>query len=149
MTQKLLILLFFLGSLFLHSQNVIWKTNATEAIVSSDEQRKPLLIFFTASGLSQSVQNEVFATSDFADWSNSNIVLLKLDLSDSSLSNEEKEQNFKLKAALDIQDLPQSCLVTAFIRRNNPNISKLGLIEYKTGGAKKWISDAKRVLRGE
>lgn len=149
MTQKLPILLFFLGSFFLHSQNLTWKTSATDAIVSSDEQRKPLLIFFTASGLSQSIQNEVFGTTDFADWSNSNVVLLKLDLSDSSLSNEEKEQNFRLKAALGIEELPQACLVTASIRKNKPNISKLGLVEYKTGGAKRWISDAKRVLRGE
>ncbi|OMQ08413.1 hypothetical protein [[Flexibacter] sp. ATCC 35103] len=149
MKQKLLTLLFFLGSFFLHSQSLVWKTNMNEAIISSDEQRKPLLILFTSSGISQKIQNEVFATTDFADWSDNNVVLLKLDLSDSALSNEEREQNSKLKDALGIEELTQVCLATASIRKNKPTINKLGLLEYKLGGAKKWISDAKMILNGE
>ncbi len=120
-----------------------------DAIKVCDEQRKPLLIFFTATGISQAIQNDVFATPDFADWSDNNIVLLKLDLSDSALSDEDKEQNRKLKEALGIDELPQVCLATASIRRNKPTINKLGLLDYKFGGAKKWISDAKAILSGE
>lgn len=119
-----------------------------EAILKSDEERKPLLIFFTASGISQSIQNEVFATPDFVDWSNS-VVLLKLDLSDSTITDTEKDQNLKLKEALGIEELPQVCLATASVRKNKPTINKLGLLDYKFGGAKKWISDAKKVIRGE
>ncbi|OXG09489.1 hypothetical protein BC749_101960 [Flavobacterium araucananum] len=149
MARKLLILLFFLGSFFLHSQSLAWKTNMNDAIVASDEQRKPLLIFFTTSGISQLIQNEVFATTDFADWSGDNVVLLKLDLSDSTLSESDKEQNLKLKEALGIDELPQVCLVTASIRKNKPTINKLGLLGYKVGGAKKWIADAKSIINGE
>lgn len=148
MKQKLLTLLFFLGSFFLHSQSLVWKTNMNEAIISSDEQRKPLLILFTSSGISQKIQNEVFATTDFADWSDNNVVLLKLDLSDAA-SNEEREQNNRLKEALGVEELTQVCLATASIRKNKPTINKLGLLEYKLGGAKKWISDAKMILNGE
>ncbi|KQB38477.1 hypothetical protein [Flavobacterium aquidurense] len=148
MIQKLLTLLFFLGSFFLHSQSLVWKTNMNEAIISSDEQRKPLLILFTSSGISQKIQSEVFATTDFADWSGENVVLLKLDLSDAA-SNEEREQNNRLKEALGIEELTQVCLATASIRKNKPTINKLGLLEYKLGGAKKWISDAKMILSGE
>ena len=106
MKQKLLIFLFILGSSFLHSQNLVWKTNMIDALKRCDEQRKPLLIFFTSSGISQSIQNEVFATRDFLDWSNKNIILLKLDLSDTTLSPEDREQNVKLKEALGIEELP-------------------------------------------
>jgi hypothetical protein len=149
MTPKLLILLFFLGSFFLQAQNLVWKTNMNDAIKMCDDERKPLLIFFTASGTSQKIQSEIFATPDFMDWSSENIILLKLDLSDPSISSEEKEQNVKLKEALGIDELPQVCLATASIRRNKPTINKLGLLEYKMGGAKKWISEAKIILRGE
>lgn len=149
MTQKLLILLLFLGSSFLHSQNLVWKTDMNDAFLMSDEQRKSLLIFFTATGTSQSIQNEVFATPDFAVWSRDNVVLLKLDLSDSSVSEAVKEQNFKLKNALGVEDLPQVCLAIVSIRKNKPTINKLGLLAYKFGGAKQWIDDARVMLRPE
>ena len=149
MKQKLLIFLFILGFSFLHSQNLAWKTNMNDALKMCDEQRKPLLIFFTSVGISQAIQNEVFATSDFLDWSEKNIILLKLDLSDGSLSAEEREQNVKLKEALGIEELPKVCIATASIRRNKPTINKLGLLEYNTGGAKKWISEVKAILNGD
>lgn len=149
MKQKLLIIFFTFGSFFLHSQSLFWKTNMNDAIKLCDEERKPLLIFFTASGISQTIQNEVFATPDFIDWSEKSVVLLKLDLSDPAISDEDKEQSVKLKEALGINDLPQVCLATASIRRNKPTINKLGLLEYKIGGAKKWISEAKSILSGE
>lgn len=149
MKQKLLIFLFILGFSFLHSQNLAWKTNMNDALKMCDEQRKPLLIFFTSAGISQAIQNEVFATRDFLDWSEKNIILLKLDLSDASLSAEEREQNVKLKEALGIEELPKVCIATASIRRNKPTINKLGLLEYNTGGAKKWISEVKSILNGD
>ena len=149
MKQKLLIFLFILGFSSLHSQNLSWKTNMNDALKMCDEQRKPLLIFFTSAGISQAIQNEVFATRDFLDWSEKNIILLKLDLSDASLSAEEREQNVKLKEALGIEELPKVCIATASIRRNKPTINKLGLLEYNTGGAKKWISEVKSILNGD
>lgn len=148
MKQKLLFLLFFFGSFLLHSQSVLWKTNMNEAILLSDEERKPILIFFTAGPISQQMQNEVFATPDFIDWSE-NVVLLKLDLSDAAIPSTEREQNLRLKEALGVEELPQVCLATASVRKNKPTINKLGLLDYKEGGVKKWVSEAKRVLRGE
>ncbi len=76
MTKKLLILLFFLGSFFTHAQNVVWRTNMTDAIAISNEQRKPMLILFTASGVPENLQNEIFKTPDFAVWSRDNVVLV-------------------------------------------------------------------------
>lgn len=146
MAKKLLTLLFFLGSFLLHSQNLIWNTDLSDAFIMSDAQKKPLLIFFTAANAGQKIQNEVFSTPDFAVWSRDNVVLLKLDLSDTSLTDADKEKNVMMKNALGVQELPQVCLVMITIRKNKPTINKLGVLGYQVGGAKKWIADSSAIL---
>lgn len=146
MAKKLLTLLFFLGSFLLHSQNLVWNTDLSDAFIMSDAQKKPLLIFFTAANAGQKIQNEVFSTPDFAVWSRDNVVLLKLDLSDTSLTDADKEKNVMMKNALGVQDLPQVCLVMITIRKNKPTINKLGVLGYQVGGAKKWIADSSAIL---
>lgn len=146
MTRKLLFLLFFLGSFFLHSQNLLWKTDMNDAIVASDSQKKPLLIYFTASGISQKIQTDIFATPDFAVWSRDNVILVKLDLSDANASDVVKEQNAKLKNALGINELPQVCLLMASVRKGKTTFNNLGLVPYRQNGAKAWISDANLIL---
>jgi hypothetical protein len=146
MTRKLLTLLFFLGSFLLHSQNLVWNTDLSDAFIMSDAQKKPLLIFFTAATAGQKVQNEVFNTPDFAVWSRDNVVLLKLDLSDTTITDAEKEKNLMMKNALGIEEIPQVCLVMITIKKNKPTISKMGVLAYKMGGAKKWISDSNSIL---
>ncbi|OXG09488.1 hypothetical protein BC749_101959 [Flavobacterium araucananum] len=146
MTKKLLILLFFLGSLFLHSQNLAWKTDMNDAIVASDAQKRPLLILFTATGLSQRMESEIFATPDFAVWSRDNVILVKLDLSDSEASDVVKDQNVKLKNALGINELPQVCLLMASVRKGKTTFNNMGLVPYRQGGAKAWIADANLIL---
>ncbi|MFH7016594.1 thioredoxin family protein [Flavobacterium sp. FlaQc-47] len=146
MTKKLLILLFFLGSYFLHSQSLVWRTNMTDAIAISNEQRKPMLILFTASGVPDNLQNEIFKTPDFAVWSRDNVVLVKLDLSDSSADQSDKEQNIKLKNAFGVEDLPEVCFASASVRKNKTTFSALGKIAYKPGGAKAWIAESNLIL---
>ena len=109
MTKKLLILLFFLGSFFMHAQNLVWRTNMDDAIAISNEERKPMLILFTAPGISENLQNEVFKTPDFAVWSRDNVVLVKLDISDKNIDEGIREQNLKLKAAFGVEELPEVC----------------------------------------
>ncbi|WP_134147970.1 thioredoxin family protein [Flavobacterium sp. 270] len=146
MTKKLLILLLFLGSFFMHAQNLAWRTSMTDAIAISNEQNKPMLILFTASGVSDNLQNEVFKTPDFAVWSRDNVILVKLDLSDSSASDGDREQNLKLKAAFGVEDLPEVCYALASIRKNKTTFSALGKLAYKPGGAKAWIAEANAIL---
>ncbi|KAF2515975.1 thioredoxin domain-containing protein [Flavobacterium foetidum] len=146
MTKKLLILLFFLGSFFMQAQNLAWRTNMTDAIAISNEQKKPMLIFFTAAGVSDNLQNEIFKTPDFAVWSRDNVVLVKLDLSDSSADQSEKEQNLRLKDAFGVQDLPEVCFAMASVRKNKTTFSALGKIAYKPGGAKAWIAESNLIL---
>jgi len=146
MTKKLLILLFFFGSFFMHAQNLVWRTNMTDAIAISNEQRKPMLILFTASGVPENLQNEIFKTPDFAVWSRDNVVLVKLDLSDINADDSDKEQNIKLKNAFGVQDLPEVCFASASVRKNKTTFNALGKIAYKPGGAKVWIAESNAIL---
>lgn len=147
MIKKLLILLFFLGSFFMQAQNnLVWKTNIADAIALSNEQRKPMLILFTASGVPENLQNEIFRTPDFAVWSRDNVILVKLDLSDNSASDSDKEQNVKLKNAFGVEELPQVCFASASMRKNKTTFSALGKIAYKPGGAKAWIAESNALL---
>ncbi|MDL2141336.1 MULTISPECIES: hypothetical protein [Flavobacterium] len=146
MTKKILILLFFLGSIFMQAQNLVWKTNMTDAIALSNEQKKPMLILFTASGVPENLQNEIFKTPDFAVWSRDNVILVKLDLSDSTADESDREQKLKLKNAFGVEDLPEVCFASASIRKNKTTFSALGKIAYKPGGAKAWIAESNAIL---
>ncbi|BFM43330.1 hypothetical protein CFS9_19710 [Flavobacterium sp. CFS9] len=146
MTKKILILLFFLGSIFMQAQNLVWKTNMTDAIALSNEQKKPMLILFTASGVPENLQNEIFKTPDFAVWSRDNVILVKLDLSDSTADESDKEQKLRLKSAFGVEDLPEVCFASASIRKNKTTFSALGKIAYKPGGAKAWIAESNAIL---
>ncbi|MBW1657214.1 thioredoxin family protein [Flavobacterium quisquiliarum] len=146
MTKKLLILLVFFGSFVMQSQNLAWRTNMTDAIAISNDQKKPMLILFTASGVPENLQNEIFKTPDFAVWSRDNVVLVKLDLSDMNASDSDREQNVKLKNAFGVQDLPEVCFAMASVRKNKTTFSALGKIAYKPGGAKAWIAESNSIL---
>lgn len=146
MIKKLPILLFFLGSFFMQSQTLAWRTSMTDAIAISNEEKKPMLILFTASGVPDNLQNEVFKTPDFAVWSRDNVILVKLDLSDASASDGDKEQNLRLKSAFGVEDLPEVCYALASTKKNKTTFSSLGKLAYKPGGAKAWIAEANAIL---
>jgi len=118
----------------------------TDAIAISNELRKPMLILFTATGVPDNLQNEIFKTPDFAVWSRDNVVLVKLDLSDVNASDSDKEQNVRLKNAFGVVDLPEVCYASASIRKSKTTFSALGKIAYKPGGAKAWISESNAIL---
>jgi len=143
---KKLLLLFFLGSFFVQAQTLAWRTSMTDAIAISNEQRKPMLILFTASGVPDNLQNEIFKTPDFAVWSRDNVVLVKLDLSDMNASDGDREQSVKLKNAFGVEELPEVCFAMATVRKNKTTFSALGKIAYKPGGAKAWIAESNTIL---
>jgi thioredoxin-related protein len=146
MTKKLLILLVFFGSFLSHSQNVVWRTNMTDAIAISNDEKKPMLILFTAAGVADNLQNEIFKTPDFAVWSRDNVILVRLDLSDVNASDGDKEQNVRLKEAFGVVDLPEVCFASASVKKNKTTFSALGKITYKPGGAKPWITESNTIL---
>ena len=146
MIKKLLLLILFLGSISFQAQNV-WRTTIDDAIKASNEQRKPMLIFFTALGVPNNLQNEVFNTPDFVIWSRDNVILVKLDLSDNNnVADYDKEQNLKLKNAFGVQELPQVCFAKASIRKSKTTFQALGKSGYKPGGVRAWISESDAIL---
>lgn len=146
MNRKLLILLFFLITIVAKSQGLEWKTNMTDAIALSNEERKPMLILFTATNASENLQNEVFKTSDFEKWSRKNVILVKLDLSDTAVSSEVRDQNIKLKNAFGVVDLPEVCYASATIRKGKTTFNALGKLPYNSGGVNAWITDSNLIL---
>lgn len=146
MTRKLLILLFFLITVSALSQNLDWKTNITDAITASNEQRKPMLLFFTAAGVSEALQNEVFKTPDFEKWSRKNVILVKIDLSDSSIDNDTREQNLRLKNAFGVENIPEVCFANGVVRKGKTSFNTLGKMSYNSAGAKAWISDSNLII---
>ena len=109
----------------MNSQNVIWKTDINDAVTASAEKRKPLLIFFTSQGVSPQLQNEIFSTRDFEEWSHKNVILVKLDLSDPSISDAAREQNLRLKNAFGIEEIPQVCFSEVTSRKGKTNFNSL------------------------
>ncbi|KLT71504.1 MULTISPECIES: hypothetical protein [Flavobacterium] len=145
MNRKLLLLLFFLVTFLMNAQNAGWTTNVTDAIALSAEQRRPMLILFTAASASDNLQEEVFGTPEFEKWSRKNVILVKLDLSDFS-SSLIKEQNVRLKNAFEIIELPQVCIVNGAIRNGKTTFDMLGKVSYRNGGARSWISECDSIL---
>ncbi|MFD2943178.1 thioredoxin family protein [Flavobacterium notoginsengisoli] len=149
MPQKLLILLFFFSSFFASAQSITWRTDINDAVAASAEKRKPLLIFFTGQGVNPQLQNEIFSTRDFEEWSRKNVILVKLDLSDLSIPDQTKEQNLRLKNAFGIEEIPQVCFSEVTVRKGKTNFNKLGLISYRSSGVKSWISESNLILNPE
>ena len=149
MVRKLLILLFVLASFSMKSQNILWKTNFNDAITMSNEEKKPLLIYFTIAGAPVKIESEIFKTPDFAVWSRDNVILVKLDLSDESVSDAIREQNMKIKNAFGVEELPQVCFALASVRKGKTTFNALGKVSYKPGGPKLWIKDCELLLHPE
>jgi hypothetical protein len=149
MTRKLLIPLFFITSFFAEAQNIVWKTNFNDAITVSNDEKKPMLIYFTIDGAPKNIETEIFKTPDFAVWSRDNVVLVKLDLSDQSVSEAVRDQNIKIKNAFGVEELPQVCFAMASVRKGKTTFNALGKVAYKPGGAKPWINDCNLLLRPE
>lgn len=146
MTQKLLILLFFLSTFLMESQNLVWKTSISDAVTISNEERKPMLILFTTNYASNDLQSEVFETPDFEKWAGKNVILVKLDLSDPNVPADMREQNVLLKNAFGVEELPEVCFANASIRKGKTFFDSLGKVHYSSGGAKRWISDSNYIL---
>ncbi|ABQ04456.1 MULTISPECIES: hypothetical protein [Flavobacterium] len=149
MSRKLLTLFLFLTACIAESQNLEWKTDMTEAINLSNEQRKPMLILFTSAGASDALQNEVFKTIDFEKWSRKNVILVRLDLSDPNIASEVREQNIRLKNAFGVENVPEVCYASATIRKEKTNFNTLGKLTYSSGGVKTWITNSDLILNPE
>ncbi|MBE0392584.1 hypothetical protein BJQ96_02440 [Flavobacterium sp. PL0002] len=148
MIKKLLFSFLLLFCFSMNSQVINWNTDVVSAIPISNSERKPMLLLFTDDYSSKGVlEAQIFNTLDFALWSRDNVILVKLDLTDSP-NNEFLERNLSLKKAFGVQEVPTICFSKADIRKERINYQLIGKTGYRPGGVKAWIANAKQVLSG-
>ncbi|MBK0370677.1 thioredoxin family protein [Flavobacterium agrisoli] len=147
--NKTLLFLLFIFSGYLHAQGVEWKTNINDAIVLSSKTRKPMLILFTANNLDRELQSQVFNTYDFTDWAKKEVILVRLDLSDSALDEQTKEDNMKLKNAFGVNQIPTVCYTKANFRNNKTTFQFMGKVIYDHKGLRSWMNQSENVLNHE
>lgn len=146
MIKKLLFSLLLLFCFSMNSQVLNWNTDVVSAIPVSNKERKPMLLLFTDDDASKGVlEVQIFNTLDFALWSRDNVILVKLDLTDSP-TNEFLDRNLSLKKAFGVQEVPTICFSKADIRKERINYQLLGKTGYRSGGVKAWISNTKEIL---
>lgn len=148
MNKKLLLTLVLLFCLSAQSQVINWNLDVSAAIEMSNKQNKPLLLLFTDSKSDKTALNtQIFNTLDFAVWARDNVILVKVDLSSTSL-NDFLDGNLSLQKAFGVEQLPTVCFARARLRKDKVNYELIGKTGFKAGGVKVWIEDAQAILRG-
>jgi len=123
-----------------------WLTNLEEAQEIAAEKDLPIFVDFTGSdwcGWCKKLENEVFSKSDFIEYANENLVMLKIDFPKyKQQSTEIKTYNQALLQKYDIQGFPTILLL-------NAEGEVLGRTGYQYGGSDKYIEHIKGILGQE
>lgn len=158
--KKLLSLILFIGIFAVanaqEAKELVWHTNFNEAKRIAEEQKKPLLMFFTGSdwcGWCKRLQSEVFTKSEFTDWASENVVLLELDFPRTKeLDKDTQMQNYFLQQKLGVRGFPTIWFVS-FKKGEQEGIIAvdqiLGSTGYVRGGSKAWIDTAETIIHKE
>lgn len=150
MKKKIILFLLFLNLSYANAQELVWHTDANNAITESNRKNKPLLLFFTGSdwcGWCIRLQKEVFKQPEFAKWAKDNVVLLELDFPRKTSQPENiRNQNFQIQQVFGVRGYPTIWFVNAQLDNQKVNFAKLGSIGYVAGGPEKWLESAKTIL---
>jgi protein disulfide-isomerase len=128
----------------LKADTALW-LDYDQALRSSRETGKPVLLFFTGSDWCpwcQRLNDEVFETDEFRDWAATNISLVEVDFpQEKKLPGDRRIINETLKKTYDsrIKGFPTAL----FIDGNGTVLGRLG---YEGGGPKPWIKKASQVI---
>ncbi len=121
-----------------------WHQSLGDALSDAKSSGRPLLIDFTGSDWCHwciKLDEEVFETSEFKEWAEKNVVLLKLDFPQSTtLEKELVKQNQSLQQIFAVRGFPTVVFV-------EPTGKLLGRYGYDKGGPKNWISKAESMIR--
>lgn len=119
--------------------SLVWYTDANQAQLLSNKQKKPIFGFFTGSdwcGWCKKLQNDVFAKKEFIKWANKHVILLELDFPRSKqLSPELAKQNNELQQVFKVAGYPTIWLfyITTDEATQKRNINSLGSLGYPSG----------------
>jgi protein disulfide-isomerase len=125
------------------SDSLNWKTDLNEALATAKKENKVVLINFTGSDWCQwckRLSDEVFSKSEFEDFANKNLVLVKIDFPRNiEQSNSTKYYNQQLANMYGIEGFPTIILLD----KDGRGILKTGYIQ---GGVKNYIQELKQYM---
>lgn len=118
----------FLGCIGSMQGAVKWETNYKEALASSKQENKPLLLFFTGSdwsGTAMRMKQEILDAASFQNQVATRFICLEVDFPQHSLLSQERlEQNNLLKERFEIKEWPSLLLLDSQERE----IARLGYL---------------------
>ncbi|QQS36239.1 MAG: thioredoxin family protein [Ignavibacteriales bacterium] len=123
--------------------NLEWETNLESAIKKAKAENKSILVNFTGSDWCvwcQRLSNEVFSQSEFEEYANEKLVLVKLDFPrDIKQTQETKLYNNQLLQRYGVQGFPTIILLNS----SGVMIAQTG---YQPGGAANYVMHLKSYL---
>lgn len=130
------LILFLIGCGNTTKDDLNWETNLEAALQKAKKENKAVLVNFTGSDWCQwcfRLSDEVFSQKTFADYAESNLILVKLDFPRKlEQSMETKLYNQQLAQQFGIQGFPT---IVLFNKSGQP-VGKTG---YQQGGAENYI----------
>lgn len=152
LTLSLLFISFL--SLSFSQEKLVWHEDLKEAITISQNENKPLMLFFTGSdwcGWCIRLQKEVFFKPEFTKWAAENVVLVELDFPRKKAQSQElRAQNAQLQQQFQVRGYPTIWFVKADKNSSGQvNLSQLGRTGYVKGGPAAWIATANQQLAGK
>lgn len=125
------------------SDSLKWKTDLNEALAVAKKENKVVLINFTGSDWCQwckRLSDEVFSKSEFKDFADENLVLVKIDFPRNiEQSNATKYYNQQLANMYGVEGFPTIILLD----KNGQGILKTGYVQ---GGAENYIQELKQYM---
>lgn len=151
MKKKIVLLFFLLGLTTTQAQETLtWHTNLDKAIAISNEESKPIFMFFTGSdwcGWCIRLQKEVFKTPEFEAWAKEKVVLLELDFPRRTIQSDElRIQNGNLQQFFQVAGYPSIWITKALTIDGKTSFEKIGITGYLAGGPKPWLANADTIL---
>lgn len=129
-------LLLFANGCNKSGDNLPWETNLEKALTDAKVKNKKVLVNFTGSDWCvwcKRLTKEVFSTSAFEEFSEENLILVKIDFPESiPQSPEVKAYNNQLAARFGIEGYPTIVVL-------DMNGKTLGVTGYLPGGPEKYI----------
>ena len=151
MKKVTIILILFLASFSSYAQEELtWHTDLNKAIEISNQESKPLFLFFTGSdwcGWCIRLQKEVFKTPEFIAWAKEKVVLVELDFPRNTPQSQEiKKQNSELQQFFAVRGYPTVWFAKPTLLDNKTSFEQLGSTGYLAGGPTVWLKTANEII---